>query len=126
MDVLERDDDALVGRNIHACNSGHVFTPVPTGAGAPDRVCLFRVLGRAFQAKATPTPALRGRHRSYCVRLNTPVIKGFFLTSSTSARAQLFGFFAAFEQPDEGQPSWRAYERLGRACAATTSSSPPV
>jgi len=39
MNVLERDDDALVGRDIHACNSGHDFTPVPAGAGAP-RPCL--------------------------------------------------------------------------------------
>src|SRR5438105_334780 len=50
MDVLERDDDALVGRNIHACNSGHDFTPVPAGVGARDRVCQFRVPGRALQA----------------------------------------------------------------------------
>jgi hypothetical protein len=34
MDVPERDDDALVGRKIHACNTGHDFTPVPAGRSA--------------------------------------------------------------------------------------------
>jgi hypothetical protein len=28
MDVLERDQHALVGRNIHAGNTGHGFSPV--------------------------------------------------------------------------------------------------
>src|ERR1044071_6570533 len=60
MDVLERDDDALVGRNIHACNSGHDFTPVPAGAAAPDRVCQFRVPGRALQAIKRRPPRYLG------------------------------------------------------------------
>ena len=44
---------------------------------------------------ATPSPCLRGRHRSNCVRLNARVIKGFTVTSSTSARARLFACFFA-------------------------------
>src|SRR5688572_26833826 len=46
VDVLQRDDDALVGRNVYACNSRHEFTPVPPGCG-PRRSRLFR---RAIQA----------------------------------------------------------------------------
>jgi hypothetical protein len=35
MNILERDHDALVGRKIDACDTGHDFSPAAGGIGPP-------------------------------------------------------------------------------------------
>src|SRR5450432_3844106 len=55
MDVLERDQDALVGRDIHAGNTGHglLLSPIPGGTA------VFCYLGQVFtNANTTPSPWL--------------------------------------------------------------------
>jgi len=55
MNVLKRDQHALVGRDVHAGNTGHVVSPVADPFIGP--VCLFRYLGQvSANANTTPNP----------------------------------------------------------------------
>src|ERR1700716_1037870 len=55
MDVLERDQDALVGRDIYTGNTGHEVSPV---ADPLDRQC-FSYFGRvSTNANTTPLPLM--------------------------------------------------------------------
>src|SRR5688572_6927803 len=112
MDVLQRNDHALIGRDIHPCDAGHDFTPVAAGLGLAVPACCCNVPTQGpASGNATPSPCVWGRHRANCVRLNTEVIKGFIVTSSTSARAQVFWAFFGLWTP---WPAWRG--SLDRLC----------
>src|SRR6202048_2347086 len=81
MDVLERDQDALVGRDIHAGNTGHGLLSCRRSLG-PAVLWLFRAGVRKREHDALPLGCLGARHRLKTIRLDTPLIKGFNLVSS--------------------------------------------
>ena len=101
MDVLKRDQHALVGRNVHTGNTGHEVSPVADSAGTG---WFFRFdLGRVFtNANTTPFPLdrLGARHRLKTIRLDTGLIKGFNLRfvnrlwRFSSLFRELFGGFS--------------------------------
>src|ERR1700731_985108 len=84
MDVLERDQNALVGRNIHAGNTGHGLLSCRRSL-AERLISLFRAGVRKREHDALPLGYLGARHRQ-----NYPtgygLIKGFNLVSSTVSK----------------------------------------
>src|SRR6516225_640640 len=90
MDVLERDYHALVGRDIHAGNTGHELL----SCRDPRRNRLSFLLSQGFccrrqastNANTTPTPFSPGaRHRLKTIRLDAALINGWKEVSSTSS-----------------------------------------
>src|SRR5262249_25367558 len=63
MDVLQRDHDALVGRDVHTGDAGHDAAPVAGAAGAKKSFNVNR-FGCAINARTTPTPRPGARHRA--------------------------------------------------------------
>jgi hypothetical protein len=57
MDVLQRDEHALVGRDIHAGNTGHVRLSCRRSAFEPDLKSLLSGQVSA-NANTTPTPMI--------------------------------------------------------------------
>src|SRR6266704_1288430 len=82
MDVLERDQDALVGRDIHAGNTGHGL--LSCRRSLADRLFyLFRAGVHKREHDALPLVFPGARHRLKTIRLGYGLIKGFNLVSST-------------------------------------------
>ena len=116
MDVrLERDNDALVGRNVNACNSGHATPsfgwlpratgwrgwPILPGSGVPE--------GRS-SGNATPSPALWGR-ASFDPTEYDLVKRSISVSSTLSANAGFYGLLRAvcrrapWRQPGAAPPA---------------------
>ena len=90
MDVLERDQHALVGGNVHAGNTGHGLLSCCRSL-VRNRALSACFLGQVFtNANTTPTPGLPGaRHRLKLSDLDAGLIRGFRGLSSTAASAWL-------------------------------------
>src|SRR3954452_2196002 len=88
MDVLERDQHALVGRNVHAGNTGHGLLSCRRSLVRNLALSAW-FLGQVFtNANTTPTPGLPGaRHRLKLSDLDAGLIRGFRGLSSTAASA---------------------------------------
>src|SRR5205823_1666581 len=70
MNVLQRDHDALVGRNIDASDTGHALHSCCRSAEkAPG--CVSNLSEGPQRVKTTPSPAFGARHRLNVLRLNT-------------------------------------------------------
>src|SRR5580693_3801743 len=69
MDVLQRDQHALVGRNVHAGNTGHAVSPVADPPGIFGSEFLLSRAGPQTRTRR-PTPRPFGaRHRLITIRL---------------------------------------------------------
>src|SRR6476661_3439538 len=90
VDVLERDQHALVGRDVHAGNTGHGLLSCRQSL-VRNRALSAWFLGQVFtNANTTPTPGLPGaRHRLKLSDLDAGLIRGFRGLSSTAASAWL-------------------------------------
>src|SRR6185295_16178493 len=87
MDVLERDQHALVGWDIHAGNTGHGL--LSCRRSLMDRAMILANSGRCPQTRTRrPSPhLLRGPASSKTIRLGCGLIKGFNSVSSTVSTA---------------------------------------
>src|SRR5262249_28711121 len=86
MDVLQRDQHALVGRNVYAGNTGHGLLSC-CRSSREDRALSSCYLGQvSTNANTTPSPGFPGaRHRLKLSDLDAGLIKGFQGVSSTAA-----------------------------------------
>src|SRR5881394_1956352 len=83
MDVLERDQDALVGRDIHTGNTGHGLLSCRRSLADRTMFLLTRAGVHKREHDARPLRFLGARHRLKLSDLDAGLIKGFNSVSST-------------------------------------------